>query len=114
MPVYEYRCHGCRGKSSVFARSMADPQGLSCSHCGGTDLQRAISGFAYHRSMSRVWEESGPPSMMGDDEYYKDPRNIGRRTEERLDQLGVEMPSEAREMMDAAREGDMPEPLKDL
>ena len=115
MPVYEYRCASCRRKTSVFVRTMADPEGLACSHCGGKELKRAVSGFAYHQSTARVWEESGPPSMSGnDDDYYRDPRNIGRWTEQRLEQLGVDMPDEARTMIDAAREGEMPEPLKDL
>lgn len=76
-------------------------------------MNRAVSAFAYHRSMQQVWDDSGPASAFGDDEYYKDPRNIGRWTEERLGQLGVDMPDEARDMIDAAREGDMPSPLDD-
>jgi len=47
-------------------------------------------------------------------DYYKDPRNIGRWAEKRLKDLGVDMPSETKEMIEAAREGKMPEPLKDL
>lgn len=115
MPVYEYRCNACRKKTSVFVRTVSDPQGVTCSHCGGSDVQRLISSVAYHRTMERVWETSGPPSASGnDDDYYRDPRNIGRWTEQRLEQLGVDMPNEARKMIDAAREGEMPEPLKDL
>ncbi len=114
MPVYEYRCDGCRRLTSVFMRTISEPEGLACEHCGGARLQRAISRVAYHRTMSRVWEESGPPSMSPGDDYYQDPRNIGRWTEQRLEQLGVEMPSDARQMIDAAREGEMPAPLDDL
>ena len=77
-------------------------------------MERVVSSFAYHRSVGRVWEESGPPSMSPSDDYYRDPRNIGRWTEKRLEELGAEMPSEARRMIDAARDGGMPEPLNDL
>lgn len=77
-------------------------------------MKREISAFAYHRTMAQVWEDSGPAGAMGSDEYYKDPRNIGRWAEERLKQLGTEMPSEARQMIDAAREGEMPASIKDL
>ena len=93
---------------------MADPEGLSCPHCGSAELHRAVSTFAHHRTMARVWDESGPPSAFGDNDYYKDPRNIGRWTEQRLEELGMEMPSEAHQMIDAAREGEMPPPLKDI
>ncbi len=114
MPVYEYRCGRCRRVTSVFVRAMKDPEGLACQHCGASQLERMISRVAYHPTMQRVWETSGPPSANPSDDYYRDPRNIGRWTEQRLEQMGVEMPSEARKMIDAAREGEMPEPLKDL
>lgn len=114
MPVYEYRCGTCRKVTSVFVRVMKDPENLACEHCGSADLHRMVSKVAYHPTMQRVWEISGPPSANPSDDYYKDPRNIGRWTEQRLQELGVEMPSEARKMIDAAREGTMPEPLNDL
>jgi hypothetical protein len=47
-------------------------------------------------------------------DYYKDPRNIGRWAEKRFQQMGVEMPSKVQEMIQAAREGELPEPVKDL
>ena len=114
MPVYEYRCNGCARRTSVFVRTMADPQGVTCEHCGGADMQRAISKFAVTRSTASVWEASEEPSMFNSDDYYQDPRNIGRWTEKRLGELGVNMPSEAREMIDAARDGTMPAPLDGL
>lgn len=54
-------------------------------------------------------------------DYYKDPRNIGRWTEKRLNQLGVDMDSEeyrdtfagVKESIAAAREGELPKALKD-
>ena len=83
---------------------------------------RLIFSFAHHRSAQSWLEATGPPQAMGGPDYYKDPRNIGRWTEHRLKQLGMDMRSEeydntfseVREMIDAAREGEMPEPLKDL
>jgi hypothetical protein len=47
-------------------------------------------------------------------DYYKDPRNIGRWAETRTKELGVEMPSQVQEMIQAAREGEMPDAVKDL
>jgi len=81
-----------------------------------------ISSFAYHKSEQTRVEEAGPPQAYGSPDYYKDPRNIGRWAEHRLKELGMDMHSEeywntfseVREMIDAAREGEMPPPLKDL
>jgi hypothetical protein len=81
-----------------------------------------MSGFAYHRSAQTRLEETGPPQLYGGPDYYKDPRNIGRWAEHRLKELGMDIRSEeyrntfseVRETIDAAREGKMPEPVKDL
>ncbi len=120
MPVYEYKCGGCNKKVSVFLRN---PEAVPlCPDCGGRDLQRMVSTFAYH-GMSRVWsDEKGPPPRFGDADYYSDPRNIGRYTEHRLKELGMDMRSEeysktfseVNEMIDKARGGELPDKLKDI
>lgn len=112
MPVYDFQCLDCRRRTSVFSRSVSESVQPSCEHCGGQRLQRLVSSFAHHRSSRTVWEQSGDPMSPGPD-YYKDPRNIGRWAEKRLEQMGVEMPESARQMVDAAREGEMPPPLND-
>lgn len=123
MPIYEFVCKKCRQKSSFFVRSFNPPESPACQACGGSDLERCISKFAVHKTTKAVWEESGEPSAFPSDPgYYKDPRNIGRWTEKRLKDLGVDMDSEeyrdtfagVKESIAAAREGEMPKPLKDL
>ena len=123
MPIYEFFCKSCQRKASFFVRSFNPPQNPTCPACGSNGLDRCISGFAYHRTMKDVWEQSGPASAVptGPD-YYKDPRNIGRWTEKKLKDLGVDMNSEeykntfsgVKESIDAAREGELPKPLKEL
>ena len=44
-------------------------------------------------------------------DFYKDPRNIGRWTEKKFKDMGVDMPSELKQEIDAAREGELPESL---
>ena len=56
-------------------------------------------------------ERGSEPQRLED---YKDPRQIGRWAERKFDEYGVEMPQEARKMIDAAREGEFPDPVKDL
>ena len=48
------------------------------------------------------------------EDAYKDPRQIGRWVERRFEQYGMEIPDETREAIDAAREGELPESVKDL
>ena len=123
MPIYEFFCKSCHQKASFFVRSFDPPQNPICPACGSSGLDRCISGFAYHRTTKDVWEQSGPASAIPKDpDYYKDPRNIGRWTEKRLKDLGVDMDSDeyrdtfsgVKESIAAAREGEMPKPLKEL
>ncbi|MBI4339091.1 MAG: zinc ribbon domain-containing protein [Chloroflexi bacterium] len=48
MPVYEFRCNQCQGRSSHFFRSFSDPRTPACPRCGSTDLRRVMSTFAFH------------------------------------------------------------------
>lgn len=48
------------------------------------------------------------------DDYYRDPRNIGRWAEKKFQDMGQELPSRIQEQIQAAREGVLPGPLKDL
>ena len=113
MPIYEFRCQECQQKSSFLVRG-SSPGALRCPACGSAHLTRIISSFAYHKSEQTRLEEAGEPPMSPTLDYYKDPRNIGRWAEKRTKELGVEMPSQVQEMIQAAREGEMPDAVKDL
>lgn len=113
MPIYEFRCRACGQKTSVFVQSVRSAVPAACPACGGQDMERLVSSFAYHKSESARREEAGDPMSPGPD-YYKDPRNIGRWAEKRLQEMGEEMPAQVKETIQAAREGEMPPPVKDL
>ena len=112
MPIYEYKCADCSRLTSVFTKSMDAEVKPECQHCGGRKLARALSRFAYHKSEQRVLEEYGaePRSL----EDYKDPRQIGRWAERKFDEYGIDLPQQARDMIDAARDGEMPSPVDEL
>ena len=76
-------------------------------------MQRLISPVAYHKSLRRVHERYGPPPAPGTSalDYYKDPRNVGRRVEDTFQKYGVEMPQSVRDNIDAVREGELPKEL---
>src|SRR3970040_303354 len=112
MPIYEYKCRKCGRLTSVFLRSAGSPTETRCEAWGSRSLERAISAFAYRRSESSVLADYGAEPKRLED--YKDPRQIGRWTERKFQEFGVDMPKEAREMIDTAREGESPAPVKDL
>jgi len=112
MPIYEFKCRDCGRLTSVFVKTVGSSYRAQCQHCGGRNLRRIVSRFAYHKSEQSILEEYGSEPKRLED--YKDPRQIGRWAERRFREQGIEMPDEAREMIDAAREGEFPEPLKEV
>ncbi|MPZ24145.1 MAG: hypothetical protein GEU28_11525 [Dehalococcoidia bacterium] len=113
MPIYEYRCADCGRLTSVFTRSREGATAVACERCGSTNTARTLSRFAYHRSYNDIPGDYGDPAG-GDAGDYSDPRQIGRWVENKFDQYGMDLPDEARTMIDAAREGEFPDPVKDL
>ena len=113
MPIYEFLCQECHTKSSILVKNIAEPFVAKCSDCGSNDLVRVVSRFAYRKSTKTVHEEAGEPRMFPSPEYYKDPRNIGRWTEKRFKEMGLEMPPKIKEEIQAAREGELPASLKE-
>ena len=111
MPIYEFRCEECRRLTNVFIRSLGAPVPQpACEHCGSRRTARALSRFSVGRTEQQVLESYGDPAL-GDVDEYRDPRQIGRWVEKRFEDYGMEMPTEARQMIDAAREGELPKPL---
>ncbi|HZP57155.1 MAG TPA: zinc ribbon domain-containing protein [Dehalococcoidia bacterium] len=111
MPIYEYKCKSCGRLTSQLVRNTSAETAPACQHCGGKTA-RALSRFALGKSASQVREEFGTPPRSLDE--YRDPRQIGRWVEKKFDEYGMELPGEARQMIDAAREGDLPDAVKDL
>jgi putative FmdB family regulatory protein len=111
MPIYEYKCKSCNRLTSQFVRMVSKEVAPECQHCGGKTA-RTFSRFATPKSEARVLEDYG--SMPRGAEDYKDPRQIGRWVEKKFDEYGMDLPGEAREMIDAAREGELPDVVKDL
>src|SRR3990172_8556209 len=107
MPVYEFWCLTCRKKSSFFVRTISTPLEPACQSCGGREMQRAVSTFAYNKSAKTRMEEAGSPNS---------PSDPGRWVEDTWARtMGDEpLPGEIQEMIGQAREGEMPGPLPSL
>ncbi len=113
MPIYEFRCDDCERITNYFSRKPDPKATAACEHCGSESTHRLVSSFARTYSREDVLERYGDPAT-DDKADIKDPRQIGSWVEKRFDEYGVEMPESAREMIDAAREGDLPDPVKNL
>lgn len=113
MPIYEYRCHDCRRRVSLFYRSFAaiddEP---TCPRCGGTRLSRMISRVAVVRSEESRLDDLADPSFMGDlDE--NDPKSMARWMRKMSAEAGEEMPQEFDEVIDRLESGQSPEEIEE-
>ena len=60
MPVYEYACMDCKKVVTVLVRRTGDDVQAACPECGGTDVHRLISSFAFHQSQVSKFEQLDP------------------------------------------------------
>jgi putative FmdB family regulatory protein len=113
MPIYEYKCNKCQSRFSILIRSWNETVTAICPRCSSKEAERTVSSFAYHKSAQTIHEESGEPTLNSGSDFYKDPRNIGRWTEKKFQDMGMEVPKEVKEEISAAREGKLPDDLTD-
>jgi putative FmdB family regulatory protein len=115
MPIYEFRCADCGRVTNHFTRKIDVELLVPCEHCKSTNTSRMMSKFGRTYSRADIIEKYGDPSQgRGGMDDYRDPRQIGGWVEKKFEEYGMDLPEGAREMIDAAREGEFPDPVKDL
>jgi putative FmdB family regulatory protein len=103
MPIYEYRCAGCKRRVSLFFQSFAAAErraaegDIQCPNCGSKDLSRLMSRVNMVRSGSASDADSFGDFEDGDGDDggamfdgmdSEDPRAIARWARQMKDQLG--------------------------
>ena len=108
MPIYEFHCNACRRTVSVFQRSMNTAVAAKCSHCGGDDLTRLVSKFAFHRSASAddFGDDDFDESAMMEGLDENDPQSVARWARKMSDKLGEDLGPEFDEMVERMERGE--------
>jgi len=114
MPIYEYLCLECGHTTDVFQRVSNKVNEVLCKNCTSSAVTKIPSGFSTPQTDQQVMERHGAPGPGSGPETYRDPRQIGRWAESRFAEMGMEIPSETRKMIDAARDGHLPEQIDSL
>lgn len=99
MPIYEYRCHRCRRRSSVLIRTLSEEPSPACQHCGSGEMTRLISRFSIRRS----WGESldwAPGSEGFGSADPDNPREMAQWLRSMKGELGEEVSDEFDEAID--------------
>ncbi|MEW6296577.1 MAG: zinc ribbon domain-containing protein [Thermodesulfobacteriota bacterium] len=89
MPIYEYRCNGCKKKVSILTLRVSEAVDPVCDRCGGKDLSRLMSRFATVKSdEARLDALADPSNFSGFDE--NDPKSMARWMRKMGKELGEE------------------------
>ena len=113
MPIYEYYCHDCGRRVSIFWRSFskAEQGSAVCPRCGGAKLTRLMSRVRVVRSEeSRLDDLSDPGSMPDFDE--NDPKSLGRWMRKMSDEMGEDLGPEFDEVVGRLEAGEDPEDIE--
>lgn len=103
MPIYEYECHGCHRRVSLFFPTFTAASDPRCPRCGGASLSRLLSRFATVKSEEDRLESLADPSKFGDlDE--DDPKSVARFMKTMGREMGDDLGEDFDESMDEALE----------
>ena len=109
MPIYEYQCDACRKRSTLFIRSISNPEPARCQHCGSERLTRLMSRIATPKSEEARLESLADPSSFGDlDE--SDPKSMARFMKKMAGEMGEDVDEGMMGELDQAAEGTGDEP----
>jgi putative FmdB family regulatory protein len=76
MPIYEYRCKGCRRKVQVYVKGFSGKPEVVCSFCGGKELDRLFSTFAMVRGDSDIYDDILSDSSLVNRMMANDPKAL--------------------------------------
>ena len=113
MPVYEYRCHDCKRRVSIFWRTFSDvdTESIACPRCGGANLTRLISRVRMVRSEESRLDALADPSGFPDlDE--NDPKSLGRWMRKMSAETGEDLGPEFNEVVGRLEAGEDPESIE--
>ena len=110
MPIYEYRCGGCRRRVSLLVRGFVDPPSKSCPECGSEDLSRLVSRVAVLKSEESRLDDLSDPSSWGDVDE-NDPKSMARFMRKMGDSMGEDLGPDFGNMVDRMEAGEMPDEM---
>ena len=105
MPIYEYRCGGCKRTVSILTLRVSEVVEPVCEHCGSRALTRLMSRFALGRSEeSRLDSLADDSSLAGLDE--NDPKSMARWMRKMGKELGEDAGDDFDQMVDELEAGE--------
>ena len=98
MPIWEYRCGACQHVTSVLVRSVTATPKPKCEQCGSRRMSRQLSTFM----IPQLDPNAEPPDREREDGPKAGDPAYARWLTDRIDKMGVDLSSEARERIRTA------------
>ncbi len=113
MPYYDFLCHDCRRKVTLFFKTYAayDAATPTCPDCGGTNLSRWIRRVTVARSEDSRLAALDDDSALADLENA-DPVTLGRFMRHMGEELGEDLGDEFDEVVSRLEHGESPEEIE--
>src|SRR4029078_8238275 len=106
MPLYEYRCHDCKKRSTILVLNLANQAPAACSHCTSARVERILSRFASPKSEeARLEALADPSSPAGVDE--NDPQSVARFMKTMGEEMGEDLSDDVSAAMESDEAGGM-------
>lgn len=113
MPIYEYYCHDCKKRVSIFWRTFSEAEEgtPTCPECGDENLTRLVSRVRIVRSEESRLEDLADPSNLPDFDE-NDPKSLGRWMRKMSDEVGEDLGPEFDEVVGRLEAGEDPEEIE--
>jgi putative FmdB family regulatory protein len=113
VPIYEYRCHNCKRRVSIFWRTFTEAEKGApvCPRCDGADLTRLVSRVRVIRSEESRLDDLADPSSFPDFDE-SDPKSLGRWMRKMGAETGEELGPEFDEVVGRLEAGEDPEEIE--
>lgn len=109
MPLYEYRCGGCRRRVTILVRESSESKD-TCPHCGSSELKRIFSSFCVRRTDADVYDDILSDSQLVRGLMNDDPRALAEWNKKMDPGTDLGAAPEYEEMLGRMEAGELPEP----
>ncbi len=105
MPLFEYRCDGCKRRFTLLVGMTAEQAELRCERCGSRELKKLVSRFSVTRSDDAKLDSLADTAGNSDPD---DPRAVAGWMKQMGREMGEELGDDFGELIDEAYSSESP------
>jgi putative FmdB family regulatory protein len=106
MPVYEYWCHDCHCKVSVYLKGFSGTGEVVCPQCSGKHLTRLFSTFAVRKTDKDFYDDILSDNQLTRGMLANDPRALAEWSRRFEGRAGTQISPEYEEMTERLERGE--------